>query len=65
MQPELQPDSAQYAMYKRWENILKNQYIGHIDIDIGEIKSIIVDFYGIFTGLTYSIFKTNFVQLPL
>jgi len=36
-----------------------------IYIDIGEIKSIFVDFYGIFTGLTYSIFKTNFVQLPL
>ena len=36
-----------------------------IDIDIGEIKSIFVDFYGIFTGLTYSIFKTNFAQLPL
>ena len=36
-----------------------------IDIDIGEIKSIFVDLYGIFTGITYSIFKTNFVQLPL
>ena len=36
-----------------------------IDIDIGEIKSIFVDLYGIFTGITYSIFTTNFVQLPL
>ena len=36
-----------------------------IDIDIREIKSIFVDFYGIFTGLTYSTFKTNFIQLPL
>ena len=36
-----------------------------IDIDIEEIKSIYADFYGIFTGLTYSIFTTNFVQLPL
>ena len=39
-----------------------NRHIG-IDIDIEEIKSIFVDFYGIFTGLTYSIFKTNFIQL--
>ena len=36
-----------------------------IGIDIGEIKTIFVDFYGIFTGLTYSIFKANFIQLPL
>ena len=36
-----------------------------IDSDIREIKSIFVDFYGIFTGITYSIFKTNFVELPL
>ena len=28
-----------------------------IDIDIEEIKSIFVDFYGIFTGLTYSFLK--------
>ena len=36
-----------------------------IYIDIEEIKSIVVDFYGIFKGLTYGIFKTNFIQLPL
>ena len=35
-----------------------------IDIDIGEIKSIFVNFYGIFAGLTYIIFKTNFIHLP-
>ena len=36
-----------------------------IDIYIGEIKSIFVNFYVTFAGLTYIIFKTNFNQLPL
>ena len=36
-----------------------------IYIDIEEIKSIFVNFYGIFAGLTYIIFKTNCIQLPL
>ena len=35
-----------------------------IDIDIEEIKSIFVNFYGIFAGLIYIIFETNFIQLP-
>ena len=36
-----------------------------IYIDIEEIKSIIVNSYGIFAGLIYIIFETNFIQLPL
>ena len=48
--------------YWYWKNM--NIDIG-IDIDIGEIKSIFVDFYDILTGINFSIFTTNFVQLPL
>ena len=35
-----------------------------IDIDIGKIGPIFLDFHGIFTGITYSLLKTNFVKLP-
>ena len=35
-----------------------------IDIDIGKIGPIFLDFRGFFTGITYSLLKTNFVKLP-